>query len=215
MRDWLGIGRGFDVRRAGKEIGSWDNIDETDEDDFGFKLGTAGGGEHDFPELDMAARIRRRVTEGVDRALAEKEVWFVATGAAGAGACGMRALLDVYGEELRDALFIVIDGVGSGSVSFVTREGLVSEHRADRRLVAQAKRTARENGLPVTARKTRGVLTDALPALVGGYKAMSVMAFDINDQLPDREWHTDTVESVSEASIDQAITFVTELVRDL
>jgi len=213
VTDWLGIGRGFDVRKAGKKIGSWDNIDEDDE--FGVKGGMAGGLDGGAYNVDSASRIRRRVTEGVDRALSEKEIWFVATGAAESGAWGMRALLAEYAEDLRDALIIVVDGVGSGTLSFVTREGLVGGYQADRRLVAQAKRTARENGLAATAKTTKGVLTDALPAHAGKFKAMSVMAFDINGRLPDRGWTTDTVETISEATVERAATFVTELVRDL
>lgn len=214
VSDWLGIGRGFDVRKAGKKIGSWDNIDEDDE--FGVKGGMASGGlDGGSYNVDSASRIRRRVTEGVDRALSEKEIWFVATGAAESGAWGMRALLAEYAEELRDALIIVVDGVGSGTLSFVTREGLAGSYQADRRLVAQAKRTARENGLPVTAKTTKGVLTDALAAHAGRFKAMSVMAFDINGRLPDRGWTTDTLDIISEATVERATTFVTELVRDL
>ena len=41
----------------------------------------------------VAARIRRRVTETVDRELTEKEIWFVATGSEEVGTLGMQALL--------------------------------------------------------------------------------------------------------------------------
>ncbi len=213
VRDWLGVGSGFEVRKAGRRIGSWENIDE-DEEDAGLKFGMAGG-EPELTEAELAARIRKRVTERVDRALAEKEIWFVATGASAPGAFGMRALLDAYGDDLRDALFIVIDGVGSGALSFVTSEGLMTDRHADRRLVAQARRTAREAGFEATSRKTKGVLTDALPALRKRHKAMSLMAFDINGLLPDRAWGSDTIENVAEANVERAVAFVTALVRDL
>lgn len=216
LRDWLGIGRGFDVRRAGKEIGSWDNLDD-DDDEFGFKAGSAGEtgpGEFADPSA-IAARIRRQVIDGVDRALAEKEIWFVATGAKEAGGWGMRALLDAYGDELRDAMFINIDTVGAGGLSFVSREGGATMYRADRRLVAQAKRTARENDMPVKARERTGTVSDASVALSRGYRAMSVMAFDINGRLPNWHWHTDTIDAVSESTVEQAVQFVTALVRDL
>ena len=215
LRDWLGIGRGFDVRRAGKEIGSWDNLD--DDDEFGFKAGAAGETDADdyADPSAIAARIRRRVTDGVDRALAEKEIWFVATGAKEAGGWGMRTLLDAYGEDLRDAMFINIDTVGAGGLSFVSREGGATTHRADRRLVTQAKRTARENDMLVKGRERTGTVSDASVALSRGYRAMSVMAFDINGRLPNWHWHTDTIDAVSESTVEQAVRFVTALVRDL
>ncbi|MBN2247198.1 MAG: M28 family peptidase [Coriobacteriia bacterium] len=215
IREWLGVGAGFDVRKAGKDIGSWDNLDSDEEDEFGFKAGNAGG---DVPleivSADEAARIRRRVTEGVDRALSEKEVWFVATGAQESGGWGMRALLDAYGDDLRDAFIINIDGVGAGTVSFVTEEGLVRRYRADRRLTAQAKRTARENTLSVKGRRLAGVLTDATPALARKFRVMSIVGFDINGRLPDWHWHTDTVEGVSEQTAEAAAGFVTALLRE-
>jgi hypothetical protein len=211
IRDWLGIGRGFEVRRAGKQIGSWENLND-DEDEFGFKAGVADGA---ASEADLAARIRRRVTESIDRALAEKEVWFVATGAAESGAWGMRTLLEAYGEDLKDALIINVDGVGSGTLGFLKQEGLVRRYRCDRRLASQTRRTASELGMRVSGTSYPGVATDATPALARGFRAMSVMSFDVNGRLAD--WHqaSDTIEGVSPAALDQATRFVTALVRDL
>lgn len=218
ISSWLGIGRGFDVRKAGKKIGSWDNIEATDDDDdFGFKAGTAGDLDTDDEgsTTDVAARIRRYVTENVDRALSEKEIWFVATGADEAGMWGMRAFLAAYEEDLRDALIVNIDTVGAGTVAFITDEGLVRSYHSDRRLIAAAKRTVRENGLSARGRSYRGMATSSSAALARRFKAMSVMAFDINGRLPNWHWHTDTVENVSPQTVEQAAVFVTALLRDL
>jgi hypothetical protein len=213
---WLGIGRGFDVRKAGKKIGSWDNIDD-DDDELGFKAGTAG--EDEFSEgaetADVAARIRRRVTESVDRALVEKEIWFVATGADEAGMSGMRAFLEANADDLADALIINIENVGAGTVAFVTEEGAMRTYRSDRRLVTQAKRTVRENDLSVKGHTGKRFETSVTPALARRFKAMSVMAFDINGRIPNWRWHTDTAENVTAKTVEQAAAFVTALVRDL
>jgi hypothetical protein len=212
---WLGIGKGFDVRKAGKRIGSWENLDHDDDDDeFGFKGGAAG----EMPDVDapeVAALIRRRVTESVDRALVEKEIWFVATGADEAGGWGMRALLDAYGDDLDDALFINIDSVGTGTVSFVTEEGAARSYHSDRRLVAQARRTVRENDLAIKPHSYKGFSTSATPALARRFKAMTVMAFDINGRVPNQHWHSDVTDNVVPSTIEQATTFVTALLRDL
>jgi len=210
---WLGIGKGFDVRKAGKKIGSWDNID--DDDEFGFKAGTAGDDPQGSEALDAAARIRRRVTESVDRALVEKEIWFVATGADDAGGCGMKALLDAFGDDLEDALIINIENVGAGTVGFVTEEGMGRVLRADRRLQTQAKRTARESGLAIKAGSRRGLMTSATPALARRFRAMTVTAFDINGRVPNWRWRTDTIDNISAKTIEQATEFVTALLRDL
>lgn len=214
IRDWLGLGRAFDARRAGREIGSWDRLADEDEDDFGFKAGTAGF-ELEVSPAEEAARIRRKVTEGIDRALTEKEIWFVATGAKEAGAWGMRAFLDAYGDELDDALIINVDTVGVGTVAFASEEGVVRRYHCDRRLAAQARRTAQELDMPVRGRPYRGVATDGGFALARGKRALTVLAFDINNRLANWHWHTDTVEGVHEGTLEAATRFVTELVRDL
>ena len=43
---------------------------------------------------------------------------------------------------------------------------------------------------------TTGSSTDATAALVRGFRAMSLMAFDINGRLPNRHWSTDTADGV-------------------
>jgi hypothetical protein len=216
VRDWLGVGSDFDARRAGKDIGSWDNFDD-DDDDMGFKGGAAGIEALEDPGFaaSEAARIRRRVTMNVDRELTEKEVWFVATGAEEVGTVGMKAFLAKYGHELRDAVIINLDNVGSGAVYYVTREGMAKRYDADRRLVSATRRAVREADLPVKGREYHGLSTDATPALVRGYRAMSVMAFDINGRLPNWHWATDTSDAVDEANIETAVDVVTAVIKEL
>lgn len=217
VREWLGLGSDFDARKKGSTIGSWDNFPDDDEDDSGWKGGSAGTDRVDAPDFaaSAAARIRRRVTMNVDRELSEKEIWFVATGAEEVGTFGMQAFLDRYGPDLRDAAIINLDNLGSGSLSYVTREGMAKRYHADRRLVSAARRAAREGDLPVKGREYRGLSTDATPALARGYHAMSVMAFDINGRLPNWHWATDTVDNVREANIETAVEFVSALIKEL
>ena len=218
LRDWLGLGSNFDARHEGKKIGHWENFSEDDDDDgFGSKGGSAGDPDFTDPTFasDEAARIRRRVTTGIDRALTEKEVWFVATGAEEVGTCGMQAFLKEYEDDLRDALIINIDNIGTGSLYWVTSEGMARRYHCDRRLASSARRVAREEDLPVRGREYRGLSTDATPALARGFKAMSVMAFDINGRLPNWHWRTDTAEAVQPENLDLAATFVAKLIREL
>jgi putative aminopeptidase FrvX len=215
---WLGVDEDFDVRETGRKIGSWENFgDDEDEDGFGMKGGRAGSDPLGDPEFaaEEASRIRRRVTERVDRALADKEVWFVATGAEESGTWGMEALLADYGPDIRGALIINLDNLGSGTLTMVTEEGMARRYRSDRRLIAAGKRVSREQELPVKTGPYRGLSTDATRALARGYRAMSLMAFDINGRLPHWHWHTDVEDNVESGNIEKAEQFVTELVRAL
>ena len=149
----------FSARKEGRKIGSWDNFDE-EEDDFGSKGGWAGDDPIEDPEFASteAARIRRRVTEAVDRELQDKEVWFVATGAEEVGTVGMKAFLAEYGSELKDAVIINIDNIGAGALYWVTAEGMARRYKSDRRIVSLARRVSRERGMLVRPRAYRGLV---------------------------------------------------------
>lgn len=215
--DWLGLGKGFDVRREGRKIGTWDNFVEDEDDDFGLKGGSAGETGFEDPAFasEEAARIRRRVTTSVDRALVEKEVWFVATGAKESGSWGMRAFLKEFEDDARDALIINLDSIGAGTLHWVTKEGISRRYHSDRRLASSAKRVAREEQLLVKLREYRGATTDATSALARGYKALTFMGFDINGRVPNWHEYSDTVDSVSEENMELATEFVTKLIREL
>jgi len=215
---WLGVGEDFDARKAGKDIGSWDNFpsDDDDDDGFGWKGGWAGDdpiGDPDFAASE-AARIRRRVTETVDRELSEKEVWFVATGAEEVGTVGMQAFLRDYGDDLRDALIINIDGCGAGQLFWASSEGMARRYRADRRLVALARRVSRETETMIKPREYKGLSTDASPALARGYKALSIMAFDPKGLPINWHWKSDTVENLDGALMETTADFVTAMIRE-
>lgn len=216
VRDWLGVDKDFDARAEGRNIGSWDNFDE-DDDDPGWKGGSAAADSLDDPDFPAseAARIRRKVTQTGDRDLSEKEVWFVATGAEEPGSFGMRALLRDYGHDLQDAMIINIDNVGSGTVYYVSSEGMARRYRSDRRLMGAARRAVGEEGLSVSSIDYRGLSTDASLALARGYRAMSVMAFDINGRIPDWHWETDTVDAVAEENLAQTAELVCAIIRAL
>ncbi len=220
VSSWLGVDDSFDARDEGKKIGSWDSFVEggdDDDDGWGSKGGWAGDdpiGDPDFASTE-AHRIRRRVTESVDRSFSDKEVWFVATGAEEAGTWGMRNFIEQYGSELRGASIINLDNIGAGNLHWVTEEGMVRRYKADRRLIGAAKRVAREKGLAIRSRPYRGLSTDATPALARGLRAMSLMAFDINGRLPHWHWRTDTTENIELENIDTCVEFTKDLIREI
>ncbi len=220
VKGWLGVDEEFDARKAGKDIGSWDKFSGDDDDDAAGGLGWKGGWAGDDPIGDPefaaseAARIRRRVTETVDRELTEKEIWFVATGAEEVGTLGMQALLRDFGDDMRDALIINIDGCGAGQLYWASGEGMARRYRASARLTGLARRVSRETETLIKPRLYKGLSTDATPALARGFKAMSIMAFS-GDGLPvNWHWKTDTVDACDPALIEKTAEFVTAMVRE-
>jgi len=221
VKGWLGVDDEFDARKAGADIGSWERFGSVDDDEddaggLGWKGGWAGDdpiGDDDFSASE-AARIRRRVTETVDRDFTEKEIWFVATGSEEVGTFGMQAFLDEYGDEIRDALIINLDNVGGGQLSWVTVEGMARRYRANPRIIGLAKRSSREKEILVKPRVYKGLSTDATPALARGFKAMTIMGFD-NSGLPvNWHWNTDVSANVEVEVIERATELVTEMIRE-
>lgn len=221
VSEWLGVDEDFDARKAGRDIGSWDNFGSNgDDDDDAGGLGWKGGWAGDDPVTDPefaaneAARIRRKVTEMTDRELTEKEVWFVATGSEESGTYGMQALLRDYGDELRDALFINIDGCGAGQLYWASSEGMARKYRPSQRLVGLARRVSRETETMIKPRPYKGLSTDATPALARGFKAVSIMAFDAKGLPVDWHWTTDTADRIDPVMIEKTADFVTAMVRE-
>ena len=139
----------------------------------------------------------------------------MATGAEEVGSIGMKAFLAEYGKDLKDAVIINIDNIGAGALYWVTAEGMARRYKSDRRTVGLARRVSRERAMLVRPRVYRGLSTDATPALARKFRAMSIMSFDINGQLPNWHWHTDTTENVSAELVELASAFVAAMVRDL
>lgn len=219
VRGWLGVDDDFDARKAGADIGSWDrfeNDDEDADDDWGLKGGRAGEDPLNDPEYtaDVVARIRRKLEEAPDRDFSDKEVWFVATGAAESGTWGMRAFLDAYGPDIRDAFIINIESVGSGSLYWVTSEGMARHYRSDRRLVSLAKRVSREQEILVKGHAYNGLSTDATPALARGYKAMSVMAFGSAGEIENWHWPSDTTDRITPELVERSCRLIAEMIRE-
>jgi hypothetical protein len=246
---WLGVDKGWDAKRKGREIGSWDRFEDDEDDGTGWKGGSVtddpdlgpgipsrgsdeyqdpregdqsftGSARFDIEDPDFTseeiARIRRKVTQGTDRELSEKEIWFVATGAGEIGSWGMKALLKENEEELRDALFIGLYGIGTGSLAYIDAEGgPVGMKRSDRRLVSAAKRVARDNEMPLKSATSRWAITDIGVALREGYRGMNLMAFDINGRLGEWRSSSDTSDRVSEDNLVAAAEFVTALIREI
>ncbi len=179
----------------------------SDEDDYGWK----GGGyfeeeaESAFDAVrQRAAQIRESVVSMTESDLLDKEVWFVALGASGAGGQGMKNFLDLHSSELRGSLIINLEAVGAGSISYVDVEGTGKPRRADRRLMSLIKKASKEvRGTEMKAKSLDWRNTDATPAMIAGMRALTIMGFADNGVAP-VDWHTveDTANIVEEDKLE-------------
>ncbi|MEW6439419.1 MAG: M28 family peptidase [bacterium] len=148
--------------------------------------------------------------------LANTEVWLAATGCEEAGMVGMLAFLERHEVELRDAFIVNLDNLGAGSLKYITGEGMLQVCPSDPELLMLSAEVCRENpDLPLGPHEYRTMPTDAYAALVKGFRALSVMAFDADGVIPNWHWETDVIANLDERNLLQAERFVTLLLKKI
>lgn len=146
--------------------------------------------------------------------LKNTEIYFLFTGAEEAGLFGMFDFLKKYGKELKDAYFINMDNCGKGYVKYAIEEGMLETYSANKELVNFAEEISKENpDLNIGKMSFNIMLTDATAAITRGYKAMSILAVDENNLLPNWHWLTDVLENIDEKTLDTVYKFVIKLVE--
>lgn len=214
---WLGLDEDFNARKTGKDIGSWDNFGSDDDDGFAWKGGSAGGdfeGDDSFA-AEQAALIRSRILDRFDAGVDDKEIWFVATGAQCQNSSGMKAFLEEYGAELREAHFINVDAVGQGNLFWRAEEGRNRLYKASTRLVSVARRVSRNEEIRAKAARKYGVDTDATAALRKGFKAITITRLGGSLAPVNRCSVGDRFAQVDLDVVDETARFVKAMVKEL
>lgn len=131
MGEWLGVDDSFDAKRAGSDIGSWDNFD-----DDGWKGGATG--------LDGASEdeLREAIADMGDDELLGHDIWFVATGASENDHAGIRAFLDAHRAQLRGVFLINLESVGAGQIAALSTEGERRVLKGDKRITKLVQRVS-------------------------------------------------------------------------
>jgi hypothetical protein len=146
--------------------------------------------------------------------LALTEVWLVVTGCEEVGCHGARAFFDTWRDELRNALLIVVDGVGGSGPCYLRSEGVVWRRSYDAGLLALADAAALERpDLGAYSRRLGSGYTEGLPALQRGLRAITLCGLTREGELP--HWHqvTDTVENVDREALVRNFAFIRELLE--
>ncbi|MCL6450070.1 MAG: M28 family peptidase [Acetobacteraceae bacterium] len=162
--------------------------------------------------LGLAERLARAPTTRL-------EVQLLFTGAEEAGTVGMLSFLARHGRRLRGGpatAFLNLDNLGKGSLRYIVAEGMLNLTRSDAELVGAASRVAVERpDLGFGPAVYQSLTTDGLAAMMRGFRAMGIMAFDARGILPNWHWRTDTCDGVDPGNLDRALEFVEGLVREL
>ncbi|MCS7285665.1 MAG: M28 family peptidase [Anaerolineae bacterium] len=144
------------------------------------------------------------------------EVWLVFTGAEETDHRGLKTFLRRYRPLMREAIFIDLEGVGSGELVYLTRQGLCWPYRPDPALLALVEQVAAVRPA-LKVRPAAMIIEDEVRILRnGGYRAICLAGYDpATSSLP--YWHRadDTVDTVSGKVMAQAVEFVMEILNTL
>jgi len=159
--------------------------------------------------LEIGARL-------VTRPLENTEVWLAFTGAEETDHAGLYALLRQYGSLLRQAAFVGLEGVGSGEIVYLIRQGVCAHYRPDPQLMALAASVAVHRP-ELGVRAAQMTMEDEVGTLRRrGYRAICIAGRDpATGTLP--HWHRadDTVDTISAEVLDRAAGFVMGLLDEL
>jgi hypothetical protein len=202
---WLGVDERYDARKEGNEIGSWDNFHgEKDSENDNWKGGAYGGGSYeDNVDAMMSGSM----------ALLDKEVWLVALGANESKNIGLSELYANHGNELKNALFINLCGVGAGDLVFTISEGSFRPIPTDHRMQNLVSTAAQDMAIPIGPVSFKVFNTDATEALKRGGRAISIMG--LGDQVPvGWRWTNDEVPRLREDNMVDVVNLVLEIIKN-
>jgi len=159
--------------------------------------------------LEVAGRLVRQPLQAT-------EVWFVFDGAEETDHAGVRDLLRRHAPRLKQAAFIGLEGVGSGEIVYLTRQGICAPYRPSPELRALAERVALQHP-ELRFRPAEMLAEDDVRTLrERGYSAIGIAGRDPQTGiLP--HWHRpdDVVETVSLETMQQAAAIVLAFLDEL
>ena len=141
--------------------------------------------------------------------LQNTQVWFIFEGAEETDHAGAIDFLRRHGADLREASFISLEGVGSGAIVYLTRQGICTSYRPTPELLSLAETVASKHPELDFHPAEMPIEDDVRTLRERGYHAIGIAGCDpYTGVLP--YWHRpdDTPDKVSDATMQQAAKIV-------
>lgn len=147
-------------------------------------------------------------------------VWVLITGGQESFGLGMKAFLKQHKADLdkERTVFINVDEVGSGTVRYGQREGLILPGKSHPQLFQVAEQIAEDDGedgsfsaKPLTLRTP----TDASIARSAGYPAITIACRNAIGYVPHHHQASDTLENIDDQALERASGFAAEMIQRL
>jgi hypothetical protein len=199
---WLGVDERYDARKEGRDIGTWENFNDEEDDSWS---GGAYGGQSYEENVDSIVELSNE--------LLDKEVWLVALGANESKNAGIKNLFANHDSELKSALFINLLGIGIGDLVFTISEGNFRPVQTDHRLQDLITRAAQNMAIPIAPVQFSAFAPDCTEALGKGGRAISIMG--LGQHLPvGWRWTDDDVSRLREDNLQDVAAVVLETIKN-
>ena len=149
-------------------------------------------------------------------AMERVEVWAVGVGAATRSSDGMADLLRRYPFEQESTLFVSLEGLGSGTLCFLTREGMLREHVADPLLLQLV--TAADKADPLVDVEPRPLRSHTLLGHAlhhAGRRVLTITCLNEDGSMPNAGSMRDVPATIDAPTMERAVRLVVGIVQQL
>lgn len=142
------------------------------------------------------------------------EVWFVALGSELANNGGIKAFLAEHASEMRGAVIVNLEALGGGTLSYLEREGDLSQAKCSPRMKRFIKKASQASSVQLASASIDWKESPASYAAKHRMQAVSLVGMD--GYAPARYAQAnDMVENIDSQSVDAAADFVVELLKNI
>ena len=171
-------------------------------------------GAHDnAASVGVALEIAQRLSK---EPLDHTQIWLAFTGAEETDHKGLKVILSEYEAELKQAVFLDLEGVGSGDIVYLTRQGLCKHYHPDPDLLKMVEQTAVSHA-ELNIKGAQMLMEDEVRTLRNSkFRAICIAGRDPQTgSLP--HWHRsdDTIDTISTETMERATKFVIALLKEI
>ncbi len=142
------------------------------------------------------------------------EVWFVALGSELAGNGGIKAFLAAHASEMRGAIVLNLEALGSGTLSYLDHEGDLKQVKCSPRMKRFIKKASQASGVQLSSSAIDWKESPASYAAKHRVQTMTLVGMDgftpAHYAQPD-----DVLENINQESLDASADFVVELLKNI
>lgn len=154
-----------------------------------------------------------------DSPLQHTRIWVLLSGCEEVGCYGMRHFLHECAQDVKEACFINLEGVGAGRLHYATREGMLKAYRSDPGLIDVARRVSEGHpDLECQPHALYAGYTETGVVIKGDFRGITVLGLQNNGlytYLP--YWHQrrDTYENLDAGALEQTQEFVWQMLQEI